>query len=246
MVQELSPEQLRRTFDPEALGLQTTEHLRPVTGIIGQPRAVAALQFGLGIHDVGFHIYVSGPPGIGKMTAVRSFLEELARGKETPPDWCYVNNFEDPYQPRVCRLPAGRGRQLQQDMKSLIEHIQREIPRVFESEEYGHKRDDLMKGFNSQRDALAEGLNKRAAQAGFDLQATPMGIMIIPVLGARRLSEAELQALPTQPARTWSGAATCCKRTWGASSSRCASWSEPLKSSCKRWTNRWRSTWSAA
>jgi hypothetical protein len=48
MPHELSPEQLRRTFDPHALGIETTEHIEPLEGIIGQRRAVSALQFGLG------------------------------------------------------------------------------------------------------------------------------------------------------------------------------------------------------
>lgn len=112
MIQTLSPSQLRRTFDPKILGIETTEHLKTLEGIIGQKRAVSALQFGLEIHEKGFNIYVAGPPGIGKMTAVQSFLEELARRKATPPDWCYINNFEDSYQPQICQLPAGQGRAL--------------------------------------------------------------------------------------------------------------------------------------
>src|SRR5262245_47283139 len=94
---ELAPQQLRRTIDPQTLGMETTQQIAPCVGIIGQQRAVAALQFGLGIHDDGFNIYVAGPPRSGKMTAVQAFIEALARDKPTPPDWCYVNNFDDPY-----------------------------------------------------------------------------------------------------------------------------------------------------
>src|ERR1041385_609382 len=101
MIQELTPEQLRRIYDPDALGIETTESLQPLTTIIGQERAVSALRFGLGMQQSGFHIYVAGPAGIGKMTAVQAFLEQVAHQKETPPDWCYVNNFDDSYQPRV-------------------------------------------------------------------------------------------------------------------------------------------------
>ncbi|HSF31190.1 MAG TPA: hypothetical protein VLK82_12070 [Candidatus Tectomicrobia bacterium] len=70
---------------PEALGLATTEHLAPLAGIIGQPRALSALDFGLHIQELGFHIYVAGPPGMGKMTALQAFLEERARGETPPP-----------------------------------------------------------------------------------------------------------------------------------------------------------------
>jgi len=196
MPHELSPEQLRRTFDPHALGIETTEHIEPLEGIIGQRRAVSALQFGLGIQELGFNIYVAGPPGIGKMTAVKSFLEELARQKETPPDWCYVNNFEDPYQPKALRLPPGWGARFAQDIKNLIEHVRRELPKVFESEEYSARRDEIVKAINQQREAIINRVQEKASQARFLLQAAPFGILIVPVLGGRPLSDAEFQSLP--------------------------------------------------
>jgi lon-related putative ATP-dependent protease len=197
---ELRPEQLRRTFDPEALGIETTEKLPTLKGIIGQERAVKALRFGLGITSVGFNTYVAGPPGIGKMTAVQAFLEELAKQKETPPDWCYVNNFSDPYQPKALKLPPGYGRMLQQDMKSLIEHIRREIPKAFESDEYHTRRDEIISALNKQREELLKQLSERAARAGFSLQATPFGVMVVPVHQGRPISDAEFQALP-EPVR---------------------------------------------
>ena len=46
-IYELAPEQVRRTIDPQTLGMETTEQIAPTEGIIGQQRAVAALQFGL-------------------------------------------------------------------------------------------------------------------------------------------------------------------------------------------------------
>ena len=196
MIDELLPEQLWRTFDHKASYIDTTENLKPLEGIIGQKRAVSALLFGLDIRERGFNIYVAGPPGMGKMTAVKSFLEELASRKEIPPDWCYVNNFDDSYKPRVVKLPAGRGRQIQQDMKSLIQHIQREIPNAFESEEYGARRDEIAKAPDSQRSEVLERLNTQANEAGFTIEATTFGIIMIPMLGGRPLSEAELAALP--------------------------------------------------
>ncbi|MGQ9902844.1 MAG: Lon protease family protein [Anaerolineae bacterium] len=196
MIQKLQPDQLRRVVDPASLGIDTTECLEPNHTIIGQDRAVRALQFGLGIQQVGYHIYVAGPPGMGKMSAIRSFLDQLARSQQTPPDWCYINNFDDPYQPKVIRLPPGTGRQLQHDMKALIEQVRRGIPKTFESEEYNAKRDAIIKALEQKREALFQDLNEKATQAGFTIQATQMGIAIIPVLSGRPLTDAEFQALP--------------------------------------------------
>jgi len=193
---ELSADRLRRTVEPEVLGIPSTQHLTPVKDIIGQKRAVTALRFGLSIQEGGFNIYVSGPPGIGKMTAVQAFLEELARPEETSPDWCYVNNFDDPYQPKVFRLATGQGRHLQADMKNLIEHVRHELPKAFESEEYGTKRDEIVKKLNREREVVLERVSEKASQAGFTLQATPLGIVMVPLLGGRPLDESQLAALP--------------------------------------------------
>ena len=197
-MRELSPEELRRAFDLRALGIETTEEFPPLEGIIGQERAVRALQFGLGIESVGFNTYVAGPPGIGKMTAVTAFLEELAKRKETPPDWCYVNNFQDPYQPKALRLPPGKGRELQRDMRQLIEHVRREIPRAFESDEYNARRDEILSALNKERERRFQELSQRATLAGFALQATPLGVILIPMRGGRPLSDAEFNALPKE------------------------------------------------
>src|SRR3990172_3400433 len=116
MVNELPPEQLRRVAEPSCFPFTTTAEVSPVPGLIGQQRATQAVRFGLGIQDQGFNIYKAGPPGTGKTTAIRRFLEEVAKGKEVPPDWCYVNNFADPYRPKALRLPPGRGRERRGDM----------------------------------------------------------------------------------------------------------------------------------
>lgn len=192
----LPPEQLRRRFDPTTLGIQTTEQVKPLDGIIGQKRAAEALRFGLGIPYRGFNIYVAGPPGIGKMTMVQAFLEELAHQKPTPSDWCYVHNYEDPHQPKALRLPPGRGCALQQDMKRFVEQVRRDIPRAFESEPYSTKRNGIVKVFEQQREKILEQISARALQEGFALQPTPMGILLVPLRDGQPLSEVEYQTLP--------------------------------------------------
>ena len=199
-MRELSASELRLRVDPRTLGFETTAGIPPREGIIGQERAVSALHFGLGIPDDGFNIYVAGPPGIGKMTAVKTFADDLARRWPTPDDWCLVHNFDDPYRPKACRLPAGMGRQLQQDMQDLIEHVRSEVPKAFESEDYTSKRDEIVKAIGRRRSEVFEQLSGEVTQAGFALQATQFGIILIPVLGGRPLSDEEFRDLP-EPAR---------------------------------------------
>ena len=147
MTQELSVDMLRRICDPQKLGCETTEEMEPLETIIGQKRAVRALDFGLGIKETGFNIYVAGPPGTGKTTAVKRFLEEVAKEKAVPSDWCYVYNFRDSYRPSALSLPAGRAKEYRADMRALVEGAKQEIRRAFESEEYAAQREETVRKF---------------------------------------------------------------------------------------------------
>jgi lon-related putative ATP-dependent protease len=195
MIQELPPEKLRRTCDPMELGCKDSSEVKALETIVGQERAVRALHFGLGIQDVGFNIYVSGLPGTGRTAAVKRFLDEVAEGQPAPPDWCYVNNFQDSTRPKALRLPAGSGRKLQADLKTMVEGAEREIRHVFESEDYANRREETMKVVQAKRDELLERVNERARQEGFLLQATSMGIVTIPLKGDQPMSQEDFMAL---------------------------------------------------
>jgi len=196
MDHELAPEQLRKEFDSKTLGIESTNGYQPLKSIIGQERAVSALQFGLKIDGVGYNVYVAGPPGIGKMTSVQSFLEEVADNKETPPDWCYVNNFNDAYSPNVIRLPAGRGCDFKEDMDQLIEHVRRELPKAFESDEYTAQREEVMNSLNQRREKISREFGQKAEEEGFRLQPTPMGIALVPLKDGEPVQDQEFNSLP--------------------------------------------------
>jgi Cdc6-like AAA superfamily ATPase len=140
MVKELPSEKLRRECAADFIRCESTQALVPLKEIIGQERAVRALKFGLGIKERGFNVYVSGFPGTGRTTAVKDFLEELARAKPVPHDWYYVNNFRNQYEPKALSLPAGKGMHLRDDMDTFVREAGRALPKAFESEDYGTRR----------------------------------------------------------------------------------------------------------
>ncbi|MCU0494033.1 MAG: AAA family ATPase [Chloroflexaceae bacterium] len=195
-VAELPPEQLRITINPASVALTVAESGQPQPAIIGQERAIAALQFGLGVHNHGFNVYAAGPPGIGKTTAVQAFLSARAQSQPTPDDWCYVNNFDDPSRPQALRLPAGRGRQLQGDVRRVIGQVRREIPHAFESDAYTAQTDAVGKQVRQQRDALLEQMSARAAAEQFLINLTPMGLILIPARNGEPMSEEAFESLP--------------------------------------------------
>jgi lon-related putative ATP-dependent protease len=196
MVNELTAEKIRSTCNSTFMTCETTEGLKPLKEIIGQERAVRALKFGIGIRDHGFNVYVAGWPGTGRTTAVKNFVEEIASKEPVPPDWCYVNNFANQYEPKAIQLPAGKGQEFQKDVKTLIENIRSALPKAFESEDYSEKREATLRSLEAQRKDLIDKLNARAQQEGFVIQSTPIGLLLIPVIKGKPVGEEELLTLP--------------------------------------------------
>ena len=198
MLNELPVEKLRLECDPKLIRCETTEEMTILEEIVGQERAVRALKFGLDIKERGFNIYVAGLPGSGRTTAVRDFLEEMAKGKPVPSDWCYVNNFVDPFVPRAIKLPPGRGKEVQRNIKNFIDEVRSVLPKAFESEDYATKREAAIRAIEEERARLVAQLNEKAQKEGFVIQSTPIGVLIIPVVKGKPLSDQELLALPHQ------------------------------------------------
>jgi lon-related putative ATP-dependent protease len=196
LVNQLPVEKLRNVCDASFLHCESTKDLVPLSEIIGQERAVRALKFGLGIKDHGFNVYVAGYPGTGRKTAVTNFVEAQAKTQPVPPDWCYVNNFGNQYEPKAIKLPAGKGKEFREEMKNFIENVKTALPKAFESEDYVARREATIKVLENQRKQMIAELSIKAEREGFIIQTTPIGILLIPVLNGKPLSEEEMLSLP--------------------------------------------------
>lgn len=194
----LSAEEVYRACDPSAFDFETTEHLPPPEGFIGQKRAVSAIRFGLRMKSHGYNLFLTGPPGTGRTSLIRTMLEEIARDRPVPGDICLVQNFRDPDRPRALYLPAGMGRQLRRDMEGLVEHLKREIPRALESKEYQEQQTGIMRQYQRQSAALFEELERQASREGIQIRVTPAGIMTVLVHNGKPLTEEEYEALDEQ------------------------------------------------
>ena len=196
MVQPLDIGEYRNAYEPGKVECASTGEIRPMEEIIGQERALRALRFGLEIREKGFNVYTSGAQGTGRMRAVRSFLDELAKAKARASDWVYVHNFENQYEPNAIALPAGRGPRFREDMKRFIEEARQALPRAFESEEYAKRRDETLQSLQGNRTDLIARINQRAQEAGFVIQMSPIGLLTIPVINGRPVPEEEFVTLP--------------------------------------------------
>jgi lon-related putative ATP-dependent protease len=188
-------DKLRCICTPKVFGCTDSSGAIPLQTILGQKRALKALQFGLRIRNKGFNIYVSGYAGSGRKTALRRYLSELAKDQPTPPDWCYVNNFKDTYRPNALSMPAGMAREFSRDVDEFVKAARKGIVKAFESEEYANRRNHTAKKFQEQREELFNKVNEEAKKKGLLIQATPMGLLAIPIVENRPMTEEEFRNL---------------------------------------------------
>ena len=179
-MQELSAADLKHPFAVKGFA-STAELSDDGPGIIGQERAVEAMEFGLRAHAAGYHIYVAGPVGTGRSTYVQARLKQEAAGRPVPPDLCYVYDFAVPERPCLLTVPAGQGRRLQRAMERLTGEVSSELRRVFESSEYEAHRSGIGQGFDQRSQQITTRLEEQAHAAGFALQFTPTGIVTVPL-----------------------------------------------------------------
>lgn len=198
MVQPLDIGEYRNIYEPGKVECASTGEMRPLEEIIGQERALRALRFGLDIREPGFNVYTAGAQGTGRMRAVRSFLDELAKAKPRANDWIYVQNFQNQYEPNAIALPAGRGTEFREDIKRFIEEARQALPRAFQSEEYAKRRDETLQSLQGTRTDLIARINQRAQEAGFVIQMSPIGLLTIPVINGRPVPEEEFINLPDE------------------------------------------------
>lgn len=177
----LSSEQLYSRCDPDQFSFQTTAELDSIDVVIGQQRALDSVRFGLRISSDGYNIFALGPGGMGKFTAVRHMVAEEAKTQPVPDDWCYVYNFARAQQPDALKLPAGRGKQLQQDMVQLVEELSSAIPAAFESDDYRLRIEELEHEFKERQSDALEALSQHARTQHIALLRTPAGFAFAPM-----------------------------------------------------------------
>jgi lon-related putative ATP-dependent protease len=197
-VRPLDAKALYHRCDPEQFDFETTDDLDDLTEIIGQPRAVEAVRFGVGIQQEGYNIFALGPAGTGKRSLVCQYFDERAASRPVPDDWCYINNFEESHRSRALRLPPGKGVALRQDMEHLVEGLRNSLSAAFESEEYQTRRQVIEAEFNQRQQEAFQEIQEMARERGLGVLRTPAGFVFAPVRDGEVLSPQELQELPEE------------------------------------------------
>lgn len=195
---ELSAAQLRRRGEIEGLNFQRTDELPELTEIIGQERATRAIEFGIDIPAYGYNVYAMGPAGAGKTSIIMRYLERKAASRDLPCDWGYVNNFTNPQSPEALRLPPGGGRAFQDKVDELLNSLTEALPRAFASEQYEEHQQKLTRELEERRKAESRRMEAYAAERGFAIVQTPMGLMLAPLVEGKVLTREQYMELPEE------------------------------------------------
>ena len=173
-IQPLSAAQVRLICDQSTFSFTTTADLPPTNGVIGQPRGVRSLAFGLRMQGEGYNIFVMGPTGSGRMTALEQLLPQYTSQQPAPLDWLYLYNFDLPERPLSCPLPAGQGVTIRQQMVQLGQLIQQAQEKGDGGEKTAvlHHLEQLQQQYSHQPPLL--NYLQRAHQ---DIEATPLTLL---------------------------------------------------------------------
>ncbi len=166
----LDKSELRWTCDESKFDFNSTEEIEPLVEIVGQPRAVDAINLGVNLQSKGYNIFVTGISGTGRTTTVKKIVEENIKqnGQETEIfDFCYVNNFENQDTPRLIRMKKGNAKIFQRGMDSAIDFLKEKLPGHFESENFQSGKKNIIEQYKKQEQKELGKYDKKVESMGF-------------------------------------------------------------------------------
>ncbi|HEX2956476.1 MAG TPA: Lon-like protease helical domain-containing protein [Chitinispirillaceae bacterium] len=193
---ELKPQDTEPSINFSRLDFNSTAELESLEDIIGQDRAVRALELGLGINDTGYNIYMAGSSGMGKKALGKRMVIQKAKDDPTPDDWIYVNNFSQEDRPLAIALAPGKALAFKKEMEDLISRLKDDVPRAFRQEDFSKEKQRLNMQYENQGKEVFSKLEKIASDKNLIIQEMPDGrILMIPKKGERPMNSDEFDAL---------------------------------------------------
>ncbi len=157
-------------FDNKILPCDSTDQVCLCQDIIGQERAVEAIKVGLGLKSVGYNIFITGLSGTGRMTTVKTFLEDIDSHLGAPDDLCYVYNFKSPDNPSLIRLPASKGNLFKKKMNEFIDDFLAKFPDILESKELLDKYEDIKAKYEKVINKYYQKMEEAVAKKNFTIE----------------------------------------------------------------------------
>lgn len=198
--EEVPIERLRWSCPAESLPFETSDDAEVVEELIGQDRAVKAIELGLAVDGVGYNVFVTGLSGSERIELIERLLRRVGRQQRGPlSDICCVHNFKDADAPKILFLAAGQGVELRKDINEFIESLKRNVPQIFESEEYRGRKKTITESFRDRHRAIIKEFEKKVSSENFTIVQVQMGPFtrpaIVPVVMGNPMPLEQIEAL---------------------------------------------------
>lgn len=192
----LEPQELYTVTNPADIEYDSTAEVDTSEyDVIGQSRALEAIEFGVGMRRDNYNLYLAGSKGLGKHAVMQRVLEQHATEESAPSDWCYIDNYEEFYKPIALKLPAGMGPQLRTDMAQLVDDLLLAVPAAYESDEYRTRIQEIESALEERREQAFANLSEEADAQGITMINTPAGYTIVPISDGKPMSQDEFKKL---------------------------------------------------
>jgi len=191
----LTPDQLSIQIPDDSLTFETSNELTPYNGVLGQDRAVTAIQFGVAMDRPGYNVYVMGDSGTGRSSYITEYLKSEAKRQTSPSDWAYVNNFDNNREPLKLELQAGHGQAFKRDLNELIDSLLATFPAAFEHPTYQQKKSLIDRDFNFRYDKVIDRIEQSALKLNIAMYRDSASISFTPMKDGKSLDETEFAQL---------------------------------------------------
>lgn len=192
---KLLPEDLKVYCDPYIFPYETTKDLKKNRSLIGQDRALEALEYGLSMRRKGYNIFVSGLVGTGKTSYSQIVASEFACKKPVGDDWSYVYNFNRANSPRAINFKAGKAKDFKNQLERSIARIEEAIPKALGSKDYERARNKIISENKKIVGKILLELNKFAKDYNFIFKNRENGLVAMPLLDGKPMTEEDIDNL---------------------------------------------------
>ncbi len=190
----LNPAQLTANISEELISQCAVEPIDHQT-FIGHERAKEALEFGLSMETVGFNVFAMGDHGTGRQTLIKQMLQAFAAKQETPPEWCYINNFDNNHAPHKLYVSPGDGKQLMTRINTFIDELLDLFPEIFDNAGYQRQKAAIDREFNRKYDEAIAVVEDMALKNSVTLYEEAGEIAFSPLVEGKPLNDKEFANL---------------------------------------------------
>jgi len=198
---KVSIDNLSNICDPDTLSFETTKQVKQLEGIIGQERAVKAMNFGLKVNNKGYNIYMAGLNGTGKTNYAKTLICNIASKGQVPSDICYVFNFKEIDKPIFIEVPSGTGEKFAEDMDELVEAVKRVISETFTGEEFDNQRRVVRDRYQKDTSDLVHELDRVGREKGFVIRQGSKGLVSVPLIDGKPADQVDEELVTEEVTR---------------------------------------------